>query len=81
VSESGRAESELPGSPALRTPFRDVGQDAMIVVVDDEDRENEGGLVMAARWSTPEGINLMAHYGRGLICLLATDSDRLMLQQ
>jgi 3,4-dihydroxy 2-butanone 4-phosphate synthase/GTP cyclohydrolase II len=53
----------------------------MIVVVDDEDRENEGGLVMAARWSTPEGINLMAHYGRGLICLLATDSDRLMLQQ
>ncbi len=43
-------------------------QGRMIVVVDDEDRENEGDLVMAARWATPEAIAFMACEGRGLIC-------------
>src|SRR5262245_35319672 len=41
----------------------------MLVVVDDEDRENEGDLTMAASCVTPEAINFMATYGRGLICL------------
>ena len=41
----------------------------MVVVVDDEDRENEGDLTMAAEMITPEAINFMARYGRGLICL------------
>src|ERR1700691_5858797 len=41
----------------------------MVVVVDDEDRENEGDLTMAAELVTPEAINFMATYGRGLICL------------
>jgi 3,4-dihydroxy 2-butanone 4-phosphate synthase / GTP cyclohydrolase II len=41
----------------------------MVVVVDDEDRENEGDLLMAADFVTPEAINFMARYGRGLICL------------
>ncbi len=41
----------------------------MVIVVDDEDRENEGDLVMAAEHATPEAINFMATYGRGLICL------------
>src|SRR6202046_334519 len=41
----------------------------MVVVVDDEDRENEGDLTMAAELITPEAINFMATYGRGLICL------------
>src|SRR5262245_47053070 len=41
----------------------------MLVVVDDEDRENEGDLTMAAECITPEAINFMAKYGRGLICL------------
>ena len=41
----------------------------MIVVIDDEDRENEGDLVMAAEKVTPEAINFMAKYGRGLICM------------
>lgn len=45
----------------------------MIIVVDDEDRENEGDLVMAADKTTPEAINFMARYGRGLICLSLTD--------
>jgi 3,4-dihydroxy-2-butanone 4-phosphate synthase/GTP cyclohydrolase II len=44
----------------------------MIVVVDDEDRENEGDLVMAAEMVTPEAINFMATHGRGLICLATT---------
>jgi 3,4-dihydroxy-2-butanone 4-phosphate synthase/GTP cyclohydrolase II len=44
----------------------------MIVVVDDEDRENEGDLVMAAEMITPEAINFMAAHGRGLICLAMT---------
>src|SRR6195256_193975 len=44
----------------------------MLVVVDDEDRENEGDLTMAADCITPEAINFMATYGRGLICLALT---------
>ena len=45
----------------------------MIVVVDDEDRENEGDLTLAAEKVTPEAINFMAKYGRGLICLAMTE--------
>jgi len=45
----------------------------MIVVVDDEDRENEGDLTLAAEKVTPETINFMAKYGRGLVCLALTD--------
>ena len=44
----------------------------MIIVVDDEDRENEGDLTMAASKVTPEAINFMARYGRGQICLSMT---------
>ncbi len=45
----------------------------MIVVVDDEDRENEGDLTLAAQFVTPEAINFMARNGRGLICLTLTE--------
>jgi 3,4-dihydroxy 2-butanone 4-phosphate synthase / GTP cyclohydrolase II len=45
----------------------------MIVVVDDEDRENEGDLTLAAEFVTPEAINFMARHGRGLICLALTE--------
>ncbi len=45
----------------------------MIVVVDDEDRENEGDLTLAAEFVTPEAINFMSKYGRGLICLSLTE--------
>src|SRR5438309_7753891 len=44
----------------------------MVIVVDDEDRENEGDLTIAAEKVTPEAINFMARYGRGLICLSMT---------
>jgi 3,4-dihydroxy 2-butanone 4-phosphate synthase/GTP cyclohydrolase II len=52
----------------------DVGQGKMIVIVDDEDRENEGDLMIAAEKVTPEIINFMAKFGRGLICLTLTES-------
>jgi len=49
--------------------LEDLRQGKMIILVDDEDRENEGDLTMAAEKVTPEAINFMAKYGRGLICL------------
>src|ERR1700722_4120397 len=53
----------------------------MVIVVDDEDRENEGDLTLAAEHATPEAINFMARYGRGLICLTLTEerADHLRL--
>ena len=46
----------------------------MVILVDEEDRENEGDLVLAAEHVTPEAINFMARHGRGLICLTLTAS-------
>jgi len=51
----------------------EIRQGRQIVLVDDEDRENEGDLTMAAEKVTPEAINFMAKYGRGLICLALTE--------
>jgi 3,4-dihydroxy 2-butanone 4-phosphate synthase/GTP cyclohydrolase II len=51
----------------------DIRSGRIIVVVDDEDRENEGDLTMAAQFVTPEAINFMAKHGRGLICLTLTE--------
>ena len=59
-------------SPASRTPIEAVRAGTMVIVVDDEDRENEGDLTIAAEKVTPEAINFMARYGRGLICLSMT---------
>ena len=53
--------------------LEDIRQGKMVILVDDEDRENEGDLTMAAEKVTPEAINFMAKYGRGLICLSLTD--------
>ncbi|MDH3949207.1 MAG: bifunctional 3,4-dihydroxy-2-butanone-4-phosphate synthase/GTP cyclohydrolase II [Gammaproteobacteria bacterium] len=55
--------------------IEDLKQGRMVVLMDDEDRENEGDLVMVAEHVTPEDINFMAKYGRGLICL-TLDRDR-----
>ncbi|MEW6218613.1 MAG: bifunctional 3,4-dihydroxy-2-butanone-4-phosphate synthase/GTP cyclohydrolase II [Thermodesulfobacteriota bacterium] len=52
--------------------IEDIRSGKMIILVDDEDRENEGDLCMAAQMVTPEAINFMARYGRGLICLTMT---------
>jgi 3,4-dihydroxy 2-butanone 4-phosphate synthase/GTP cyclohydrolase II len=54
--------------------LEDIRQGRMIVVTDDEDRENEGDLVMAAEKVTPDAVNFMATHGRGLICVPTTES-------
>ena len=68
---------------SVEEAINDIRQGKMIILVDDEDRENEGDLTMAAELVTPEAINFMARFGRGLICL-ALDSatvERLQLPQ
>jgi len=55
------------------TATEEIRQGRMIIIVDDEDRENEGDLMLAAEKVTPEAINFMAKYGRGLICLTLTE--------
>jgi len=57
---------------SIETAIGELRAGRMIVVVDDEDRENEGDLTMAAEMITPEAINFMATHGRGLICLAMT---------
>ena len=53
----------------IEEAIEDIREGRMVILVDDEDRENEGDLTMAAEKTTPEAINFMAKYGRGLICL------------
>lgn len=60
----------------IEEAIEDIREGRLIVVVDDEDRENEGDLLMAAEKVTPEAINFMAKYGRGLICM-PMSGDRL----
>jgi 3,4-dihydroxy 2-butanone 4-phosphate synthase/GTP cyclohydrolase II len=55
------------------TALEEIREGRILVVVDDEDRENEGDLTMAAEKITPEAINFMAKYGRGLVCLAMTE--------
>src|SRR6202140_2503819 len=64
-----------PQHPFTDVPdaIEEIRAGRMIVVVDDEDRENEGDLTLAAEKVTPEAINFMAKYGRGLVCLAMTE--------
>ena len=57
----------------VKEALEDIRQGKMVILVDDEDRENEGDLCMAAELVTPEAINFMAKEGRGLICLSLTE--------
>ena len=61
---------------SIESVVADLRKGRMAIVVDDEDRENEGDLIMAGEWATPAAINFMAKFGRGLICV-PTTSDRL----
>ena len=69
----------LPPSPAAPTfatvelAMEEFRRGRMVILVDDEDRENEGDLAIAAEMVTPESINFMARFGRGLICLALTE--------
>jgi 3,4-dihydroxy 2-butanone 4-phosphate synthase / GTP cyclohydrolase II len=57
---------------SIEQAVKDIAEGRMVILVDDEDRENEGDLTIAAEKVTPEAINFMAKYGRGLICLSMT---------
>lgn len=65
----------------IESAIEDIKQGKLVIVVDDEDRENEGDFVAAARNATPEVINFMSKYGRGLICAPITEerADELLL--
>ena len=72
------------GNSAL-APIQDIVAEMragrMVILVDEEDRENEGDLVLAAEFVTPEAINFMAKHGRGLICLTLTEARCRQLNQ
>src|SRR5512140_1449599 len=61
---------------SIEEVIADLRKGRTVIVVDDADRENEGDLIMAAQFVTPEAINFMAKFGRGLICV-PTTSERL----
>src|SRR4051812_1581657 len=74
-AEFAKLSPMTPQSPftTVEQALDEIRAGRMIVVVDDEDRENEGDLTMAAEKITPEAINFMAKYGRGLVCLAMTE--------
>ena len=57
----------------IKEALEDIRQGKMIVIVDDEDRENEGDLFLAAEKVTPESVNFMASFGKGMICVPLTE--------
>jgi 3,4-dihydroxy 2-butanone 4-phosphate synthase / GTP cyclohydrolase II len=59
---------------AVETALAEIAAGRMVILVDDEDRENEGDLCMAAQKVTPEAINFMVRYARGLVCLTLTEA-------
>src|SRR4030065_2733882 len=60
------------GLNSIEEAIEEIKQGRMVILVDDEDRENEGDLTMAAEAVTPEAVNFMTKYGRGLLCLSMT---------
>ncbi len=66
----------------IESAIEDIKQGKLVIAVDDEDRENEGDFITAARNATPEIINFMSKYGRGLICAPITQqrADELQLE-
>ena len=70
----------LAAQPRTHSPFatiaeaiEDIQAGKFVVVVDDEDRENEGDLTIAAQFATPEAVNFMVTHARGLVCLCLTE--------
>jgi 3,4-dihydroxy 2-butanone 4-phosphate synthase/GTP cyclohydrolase II len=72
MTASPRTAEPAPVFDRIEDILTDLADGKMVVMVDDEDRENEGDLLMAASRVRPEDINFMARYGRGLICLTLT---------
>ena len=76
VSKSDIAGAMSNQDEGFLSPIEDVIEDIrngrMVILVDDEGRENEGDLVIAGQMATPEAVNFMAKHGRGLVCLAIT---------
>ena len=70
---AGGVSERKDGFASIDEALAELQAGRLIVVVDDEDRENEGDLMVAAEFCTPEAINFMARFGRGLICLTLTE--------
>ena len=64
----------MTGISPVREIIEEIRAGRMVILIDEEDRENEGDLVFAAEFATPEKINFMAKHGRGLICLTLTEA-------
>jgi 3,4-dihydroxy 2-butanone 4-phosphate synthase / GTP cyclohydrolase II len=81
LSEAAAYNRRMPISPVPEL-VAELAAGRMVILVDEEDRENEGDLILAADHVTPEAINFMARFGRGLICLTLTRErcERLHLQ-
>ena len=79
---SALVETRTAPFVSVEEAIDEIRQGRFVVVVDDPDRENEGDLTIAAEFATPEAVNFMATYGRGLICLCLTEErcDDLGLQ-
>ena len=80
-NRSPRARRPPAGFPQadfdpIESVIEDIRAGRMVIVVDDEDRENEGDLIMAAEMATPERVNFMTKFGRGLICVPITSGAR-----
>ena len=69
----GQSDGNFSFAP-IEEVIADIREGKMVIIVDDEDRENEGDLIMAAARVRTEDVNFMARYGRGLICLTLTPS-------
>ena len=72
-SQNGVCERETMDFETVEKAIADIREGRMVIVADDEDRENEGDLVMAAAKVTPDHVNFMTKHGRGLICVTLTD--------
>ena len=64
----------------IEDAIEDIRKGKLVIVVDDEDRENEGDFIVAAEFATPEVINFMSKEGRGLICVALTEERCAALQ-
>lgn len=69
-----KPDQDKPVFDSIDQILEAIEQGEMVIVVDDENRENEGDLVMAGQWVTPEAVTFMARLGGGLICVPTTES-------
>jgi 3,4-dihydroxy 2-butanone 4-phosphate synthase/GTP cyclohydrolase II len=72
MTKARKSEANMAAFNTIDEILEDLRRGKMAVIMDDEDRENEGDLIMAAECVRPEDVNFMARYGRGLICLTLT---------